>query len=106
MEFENHQYYNCEIELSDGRSFKVSANWMHNNDLDHWSGWSCDAGYRRLHIDKDFNVYSAVCQNDRVGNLFKEWSPFDAPGICRRNRCTGCTDDLLIGKRDISISEK
>lgn len=104
--FENQKYYNCEITLDNGETYRVSANWIHNNNLDHWQGWSCDAGYKRLHIDKDFNVYSAVCQNDKLGNLFGQWQVLDAPTRCQRSRCTGCTDDILIGKRDISSGEQ
>jgi hypothetical protein len=101
LKFENHHYYNCQIELDSGDTFRVSANWLHNNQLDHWQGWLCDAGYLRLHIDKDFNVHSAVCQNQSLGNLFGEWQVLDQPGMCQRERCVGCTDDLLIGKHAV-----
>lgn len=99
MQFENHQYYNCEIELSDGQRYKISANWLHNNDLDHWKNWSCDAGYKRLSIDKDFNVYSAQCENEILGNIFSGWVLHDGPSVCKRETCTGCTDDLLTHKQ-------
>lgn len=95
MTFENHQYYNCEILLSNGDKYRVSANWIHNESLDNWKGWACDAGYKRLDIDADFNVHSSLCKNDALGNLFTDWSPLTKPTICNRNRCTGCTDDLL-----------
>lgn len=106
MEFENHQYYNCEIEIDDGRVYKISANWMHNNGLDYWKGWECDAGFRRLHVDKNFNVFSAQCENEYLGNLFGPWEPHTAPSICNRDRCNGCTDDLLIRKRLIPAEQK
>lgn len=99
MQFENHQYYNCEIELDTGDKFNVSADWIHNSNLDNWQHWSCDAGFKRLSIDQDFNVYSAVCNNQFLGNLFGNWQPNLAPSPCLRTRCTGCTDDLLIAKR-------
>ena len=102
MKFENHLHYNCEIELDNGETYKVSANWLHNNNLDNWQGWECDAGYRRLDIDIDFNVHSALCYNEKLGNLFESWAVHDQPSICRRSRCTGCTDDLLIGKHEKS----
>lgn len=105
MKFENHRYYNCEITLDNGEKYQISANWMHNNDLDHWKGWNCDAGYRRLDIDKNFDVYSAQCKNELLGNLFNEWSMYDSPSKCLRERCTGCTDDLLIGKQQSSKAE-
>jgi len=104
--FKNQQYYNCEIELDTGETFRVSSNWIHNNNLDSWLGWSCDAGYKKLDIDKDFNIYSAVCKNDRLGNLFDRWHVLDAPTQCRKARCSECADDLSIGKRHIPGSNQ
>ena len=42
--FEDHQYYNCKVMLDNGQEFRISANWMHNNNLDQWQGWACAAG--------------------------------------------------------------
>lgn len=100
MKFENHQYYNCEIELDNGDKYRVSANWIHNEGLDNWQGWSCNAGYKRIDIAQDFSVYSAQCENDYLGNIFTEWDIFTQPTLCRRARCTGCTDDLLQHKKE------
>jgi hypothetical protein len=102
LKFENHQYYNCEITLSTGEQYRVGANWIHNNQLDTWQGWSCNAGFQRLDIDKDFNVHSGQCQNDYLGNLKTGWDPLDRPTTCKQPRCTGCTDDLLITKHEKS----
>ena len=102
MNFENHQYYNCEVTLSTGEQYRIAANWMHNNCLDTWKGWSCDAGFRRITINKDFDVWSGVCHNNHLGNLRTGWAPFDKPTTCEQERCTGCTDDLLVGKREKS----
>jgi hypothetical protein len=102
LKFENHQYYNCEITLSTGEQYRVAANWMHNNHLDTWEGWSCDVGFRRLDIDKNFDVWSGQCRNDYLGNLKTNWAPLVGPTICKRQRCTGCTDDLLISKHEKS----
>jgi len=98
LKFENHQYYNCKITLDTDESFLISANWLHNNQLDCWNNWSCNAGFLRLSIDENFDVYSGECQNDYLGNLLTEWDLLDSPTTCVKNRCTGCTDDLLIGK--------
>jgi len=106
LEFENQQYYNCEIELDTGEKYKVHANWLHNNNLDHWQGWECDAGYNMLSINKDLDVYSAFCKNEKLGNLLNGWKIFNKPSTCLRARCTGCTEDLLIAKREISTSEE
>ena len=100
MKFENQQYYNCEIELDNGDKYRVGANWLHNENLDHWQDWSCDAGYRRLDIDKNFNVYSAQCKNDLLGNIFTDWAVLTEPTVCKFTRCTGCTDDLIQHKKE------
>jgi hypothetical protein len=100
--FKNHRHYNCEITLDNGENFRVSAHWMHNNNLDNWQGWVCEAGHKRLHIDQYFNVYGATCQNDSLGNLFGDWMVLDAPTVCQKQRCTGCTDDLLTSKYAVS----
>jgi hypothetical protein len=97
LKFENHQYYNCKITTESGE-YLVAANWLHNNNLDHWQGWNCDAGFKRLCIDENFDVYSGECQNDYLGNLLGHWDPLNSPTTCKQERCTGCTDDLLIGK--------
>ena len=96
--FENQKFYNCEIVLDDGQKYLVAANWLHNNNLDHWHGWSCDAGHKRLDIDKNFDVWGGVCHNDYLGNVFGHWRLLDGPTKCKKNRCTSCTDDLLIEK--------
>ena len=97
MKFENQKFYNCKV-TTDSGEYLVSANWLHNNNLDHWKGWSCDAGFKRLSIDEKFNVYSGECMNDYLGNLTESWECFNKPTVCQRDRCTGCTDDLLITK--------
>lgn len=98
MTLEDQKYYNCKVTTADGKSYHINANWLHNNDLDHWQGWQCNAGYQRLLIDENFDVYSGECMNDNLGNLFTEWTPLDRPTVCKRSTCTGCTDDLLTRK--------
>lgn len=98
--FENHTDYNCTITTDDGDQFNVFANWMHNQQLDQWQGWNCNAGYTRISIDKNGNVYSGECKNDFLGNVFDNTFIINqTPTICKRNRCTGCTDDLMINKQ-------
>jgi hypothetical protein len=98
--FKNHRYYNCEITLDNGETYRVGANWLHNEKLDDWFGWTCDAGHKRISIDKDFDVRSAVCHNDYLGNIFTGWDILPVPTVCKKDRCTGCTDDLLITKKE------
>lgn len=98
MNIENHLNYNCRVTVEDGSEFLIYANWMHNESHDHWQGWSCQAGTTRLHIDKNLEVWSGECKNDYLGSaLSADFSILNGT-TCRRERCTGCTDDLLVAK--------
>lgn len=99
MTFENHQYYNCKVVLENNETFLLDANWIHNNQLDCWKDWSCSAGSLRLCIDEKFDVYSGECNNDYLGNLNTGWAPLSEPTVCKKDRCSGCTDDLLVQKQ-------
>lgn len=99
MQFEDQQYYNCLITLDNNETYKISANWMHNNNLDNFQGWECSAGHLRLSIDKDLNVWSGQCENNLLGHALHGFDVFSEPTICNRLRCTGCTDDLLVAKQ-------
>ena len=95
--FENHENYNCNITLDSGDEYKVYANWIHNQGLDRWQGWHCDAGHTRFYIDKNFDIWSGECKNDYLGNATSNWN-LKTDTICNRVTCTGCTDDLLTHK--------
>ena len=97
IKFENDPNYNCEITLDNGESYLVYANFMHNNHLDSWHGWSCSAGDTRFYIDKDFKIWSGECKNDHLGNVLGDWNT-KIDTLCKRNTCTGCTDDLVTEK--------
>jgi MoaA/NifB/PqqE/SkfB family radical SAM enzyme len=102
--FENHNNYNCTIVTDKNNQYNVYGNWIHNNQLDDWQGWQCDAGMTRLSIDKNGNVYSGECHNDYLGNVFDGTFEINKqPTICKRSRCTGCTDDLIVRKQKPSI---
>lgn len=96
--FENHPNYNCKIITDTGKEYQVYANWIHNNDLDHWQGWICDAGKTRFYIDKNFDIWSGECQNNHLGNALTKWEP-KVDTICQQATCTGCTDDLITKKQ-------
>lgn len=100
MKFENHTNHNCQITLNDGDQYLIYANWMHNNDQDHWQGWDCQAGAVRLHIDKNLEVWSGECKNDHLGSALDENFAILDGTVCRRDRCTGCTDDLIVAKKE------
>ena len=99
MIFEDHSNYNCVVVTDAGTEHRMYANWLHNNNLDRWQGWACDAGNTRFYIDKNFNVWSGECRNNLLGNALTEWQP-KTDTICLQTTCTGCTDDLLTRKHD------
>ena len=98
MNFENHKNYNCKILLNNDEEYVIYANWMHNNQLDNWKGWACEAGAARIFIDKNLNVWSGECKNDLLGSIDNGWNLYQSHSLCKRDRCTGCTDDLIVKK--------
>jgi len=94
----NHENYNCRVTTESGEEFLVYANWIHNEQLDNWKGWQCEAGATRLLIDKDFGIYSGECKNDYLGNALTDFQ-LSEHTICKQDRCTGCTDDLIVAKQ-------
>ncbi len=101
MHLTNHEYYNCEVITSDSTKYRISANWLHSHELDNWKDWQCEAGYNRVYIDSDNNVFSGQCFNDNLGNLDTQWTLLNTPTVCKRDRCTGCTDDLIVYKKEV-----
>jgi hypothetical protein len=94
-----HSNYNCKIISSDGQESFVHSNWLHNQNLDNWQGWHCQAGTQRLCIDKDLMVFSGECRNDFLGSALGDFELLDNGTICSRATCTGCTDDLAVAKQ-------
>lgn len=92
-----HSNYNCRVTTQDGEEHLVYANWLHNQALDKWQGFRCDAGRTRFHIDKNFDVWSGECKNDYLGNIMTDWAP-KTHVICQQATCSGCTDDLIVEK--------
>ena len=106
MTLDDEQYYNCEVEADTGEKFKVFANTLHNKQLDQWHGYACAAGKHRLVIESDFTVYDGECKNTMLGNIMTDFTVRQEFATCNRQRCTGCTDDLLLEKREIKIISK
>jgi len=97
IKFENQKNYNCKITTDSGEEYYVFSAWLHNENLHHWKGWVCDAGYSRLAIDKNLNVWSGVCQNDYLGKAIDTFYAGERT-ICKKETCNPCTDDLVVGK--------
>lgn len=103
MQTPNQKYYNCAITLEDGSAHNVDANWLHNAGHDHWQGWTCHAGVDRIWIYADGSVYGSECRHDYLGNINSDWDLLDTPIKCRHQRCSGCTDDLLLIKENTNV---
>lgn len=93
----DHFNYNCVVTNEQGQTRKVYANWLHNNHLDSWKDWRCNAGHTRFYIDKHFDIYSGECRNDLLGNILQDWQ-IKTDSVCHQTTCTGCTDDLITKK--------
>jgi hypothetical protein len=100
LKFTNHTYYNCRIYLDDQTEFLVEANWLHNNNLDRWQNWQCNAGVDRIYIDPVGDVYSGECENDYLGHIDHDWNLHQF-AVCQKETCTGCTDDLMVKKQNV-----
>lgn len=99
FELKKDQNWNAIVFFEDGDTIEVYANQLHNKKMDLWNGWKCDAGNTRIMIDDNNNVWSGECENDSLGNIDDNtFELLSEQTICKRNRCTGCTDDLLIKK--------
>lgn len=86
--------------MDDQTEFLVEANWLHNNNLDHWLNWQCNVGLDRIYIDPVGDVYSGECKNDYLGHIDRDWN-LQQSTQCRQKTCTGCTDDLLVAKQNV-----
>jgi hypothetical protein len=90
----------CTIVLKDGTTIDVNSQDLFRKDLHHFKGWTCTAGTDSILIESDFQVWSGVCRNDNLGNLFDDnFDLFQSPTVCTRNQCTTCESDLLNTKK-------
>ena len=96
-ELHNQKNHNCRVTTDTGNEYLVYSSWLHNEQLDLWNGWHCDAGNTRLFIDKNFNVYGGECRNDHLGNALDGFTLLEH-AVCQQERCSGCTDDLAVAK--------
>jgi hypothetical protein len=79
----------------------VEANWLHNNQLDQWQHWQCNAGVERISISPTGDVYGGDCRNDYLGHIDQDWNLLQQPTQCGKKHCNGCTDDLLVAKQHV-----
>lgn len=48
-------------------------------------------------IDGNLGVYSGECRHDYLGSALGDFNLVEET-ICRRDVCSGCTDDLMVEK--------
>jgi hypothetical protein len=90
--------YNCVVTLANGKEEFLFADRLHNENLDHWKGWKCAAGYNYVSIKPNFDVYGSHCENDYLGNLNDEFQILTEHTVCKKDRCIACTADLMVDK--------
>lgn len=84
--------YNVKVTLVSGNAL-VYATRLHNEQLDYWHGWQCAAGADSIYIYKD-EIFGGECCNDKLGTI-EDWDLINNYTICKRERCSGCTTDLM-----------
>ena len=92
----------CTVVLKDGTRIDVNSWDLFNKDLHHFKGWTCTAGIDSIIVESDCQVWSGVCRNDNLGNLFDDdFSLLQSPTICTKDQCTTCPADLINTKKRI-----
>lgn len=94
----NDRNYNSKVTFEDNTTALIYASRLHNENLNYWLGWHCDAGVNYIYI-YDNEVYSGECRNDKLGTLDQDWELIDNYTICKLDRCSGCTTNLLQKKQ-------
>jgi hypothetical protein len=90
----------CTVVLKDGTRIDVNSWDLFNKDLHHFKGWACTAGTDSIIVESDFQVWSGVCRNDNLGNLFDDdFSLLQTPTVCTKDQCTTCPADLINNKK-------
>ena len=86
--------HNARIVFEDNTEVLIFVNRLSNQNLTAWKGWHCAAGVKSIEIYKN-EIYSGECRNDFLGYIDKEWNLIKKYTICKLDRCSGCTTDLL-----------
>ena len=94
----NDHNYNSKVTFDDATTALIYATRLHNENLDYWQGWHCDAGVNYIYIYQN-EVYGSECCNDRLGTLDQALELIDDHTICKLDRCSGCTNDLMQKKQ-------
>jgi hypothetical protein len=92
--------YNSKVTFADNTTALIYATRLHNEKIDYWKGWQCAAGVDSIYIYEN-TVYGGECCNDKLGVLTQEWELIDDYTICKLERCSGCTVDLMQKKQKL-----
>lgn len=88
------------VVLKDGTTIDVNLMDLFRKDLHHFKGWTCTAGTDGILVESDFQVWSGVCRNDNLGNLFDDnFNLLQSPTVCTKDQCTTCPTDLINAKK-------
>lgn len=91
--------FNAIAYYDNGQQVRVYGQQLHNQGMDHWRGWQCDAGYNRIFVFPNGDIYGGECRNDYLGNINNEFKLLDQPTTCGLDRCSSCTSDLIVAKK-------
>ena len=95
------KYYNCTVTDINDTEYNVNCKQLYNNNHNNFKNWLCNAGVDRISIEHDM-VWSGESHNDFLGTI-DDWEPLTQPAICKREKCTACSQDLIITKENIDI---
>jgi hypothetical protein len=91
--------HNCIVYYDDGDQTKIFATALNYNNLDHFKGWKCDAGFSRIYIHSDGNVWGGECNNDHLGSLKDNtFELLKGPTTCKKQKCLTSPDELMLKK--------
>lgn len=79
------------LSLHEARSVLV------RNDLNHWKGWSCNAGIESFQITSTGVVWAGVCRMKKIGHI-ADFKPSVSPLICGKTTCP-CPADITVSKK-------
>lgn len=93
----------CTVVLQDGSKIDIDCLDLWRNNLHNFKGWICNAGMDTIIIESDFTVWSGVCRNDNMGNLFDDdFALAKGPTVCVKDHCTTCKSDLNNFKKKVN----
>lgn len=92
--------FNSTVFLEDGSNVRIYSGKLHALDLNHFKGWNCEAGFSRICVLPDSQVYSGECGNDYLGKLDDDtFRLLSTSTTCKKDVCTGNPADIMLRKK-------